>query len=259
MFDREPPEEGPGHKFPEGDLCTYPLDSRAIKFHFRGERDPAGRLAGDCSLNTRAVHGTRYFMPDAAHSSHGIAMARLFPFPGFLLETAGVIFIVYGLVTGKSMLVTLGAVMLGLGLVLTAFGLLILPRRSRTVDIPEKDPPDQYDPALLYSDRLVSIAEDAITFRHYSLPFGSPRRVEFSDIDHFTCETPTVTNGKYRIWGTGSFSAWYPLDSHRPERDRIFFATLTGKKMKIGFTVEDPEQVTAILSRKGLFVAGECL
>ena len=184
-------------------------------------------------------------------------MARLFPFPGFLLEIAGVVFIVYGFVTGRSMLVTLGAVMLGLGLLLTAFGLLILPGRTRDGGTVEKDPTEQYDAPLLYSDRLVSISEDAITFRHYSLPFGSPRTVEFSAIDHFTCEAPTVTNGKYRIWGTGSFSTWFPLDIHRPERDRIFFATLTGKKMRIGFTVEDPQQVRTILSRKGLYIAGE--
>jgi len=71
-----------------------------------------------------------------------IILTRLFPFPGFLLETAGVVFIVYGLITVRSMLVTLGAVMLGLGLLLTVFGLLILPRRSRPVDTPENDPPD---------------------------------------------------------------------------------------------------------------------
>jgi len=81
--------------------------------------------------------------------------------------------------------------------------------------------------------------------------------VEFSDIDHFTCEVPTIMNGKYRIWGTGSFSVWYPLDHHRPDRDRIFFTTLSGRRMKIGFTVEDPGQVIKILSGKGLFIAGE--
>jgi hypothetical protein len=185
---------------------------------------------------------------------------RLFPFPGFLLEVAGVVFLAYGLITARSMLVAVGAVMLGLGLLLTVFGLLILPRRRD----PGGSAPGSMDhlpvqgSPVLYSDRLVSISEDAITFRHYSLPFGSPRRVEFSDIDRFTCEPPTVTNGKFRIWGTGSFSTWYPLDRHRPDRDRIFFATFTGRKMRIGFTVEDPDQVITILSRKGLFIAGEC-
>jgi len=51
-----------------------------------------------------------------------------------------VVFIVYGLITARSMLVTLGAVMLGLGLVLTVFGLLILPRRGRDGGAPEDDP-----------------------------------------------------------------------------------------------------------------------
>lgn len=169
------------------------------------------------------------------------------------------VFIAYGLITARSMLVTVGAVMLGLGLILTVFGLLILPRRKD----PEGSASGSMDhlpvhnvPAL-YSDRLVIITEDAITFRHYSLPFGSPRRVEFSDIDNFTCEAPTTMNGKWRIRGTGSFSAWFPLDWHRPERDRIFFATLSGRKMRIGFTVEDPEKVMGILSRKGLFIGGE--
>jgi hypothetical protein len=198
-------------------------------------------------------------MPEAAHSLYQDCMARLFPFPGFLLEVAAVVFIAYGLITARSMLVTVGAAMLGLGLVLTVFGLLILPQRRE----PAGSAPGSMDhfpvqgSPVLYSDRLVSITEDAITFRHYSLPFGSPRRVEFSDIDHFTCEAPTIENGKWRIWGTGSFAAWYPLDSHRPERDRIFFATLAGGTMKIGFTVEDSAQVMTILSRKGLFLAGD--
>ena len=203
-----------------------PLDSHAIKFNFVLNR---------------------------------IILTRLFPFPGFLLETAGVVFIAYGLITARS-----------------------IDRHPRGGDARARPGPDGVrppDPApkkrsvgislqshgpvpvhgspLLYSDRLVSITEEAITFRHYSLPFGSPRRVEFSDIDHFTCEVPTIMNGKYRIWGTGSFTVWYPLDSHRPERDRIFFATLTGRTMRIGFTVEDSSQVMTILSRKGLFIAGE--
>jgi hypothetical protein len=190
-----------------------------------------------------------------AHSLFRDCMVRLFPFPGFLLESAGVVFIVYGLITARSMLVAVGVVMLGLGLLLTVFGLLAPSRRSGTGG----GGPEEFGAAMRYSDSLVRISDDAITFRHYSLPFGSPRRVKFSDIDHIACETPTIANGKRRIWGTGSFSIWYPFDHHRPERDRIFFATLKGRGMKIGFTVEHPEQVTAILSRKGLFIAGECL
>jgi hypothetical protein len=75
----------------------YSLDSHAIKFNF---------------------------------VTNGIILTRLFPFPGFLLEVSGAVFIAYGLITSRSMLVAVGAVMLGLGLLLTVFGLLLRFRRN---------------------------------------------------------------------------------------------------------------------------------
>jgi hypothetical protein len=74
-------------------------------------------------------HG-HYYARKRLISSTGITLTRLFPFPGFLLEVSGAVFIAYGLITSRSMLVAVGAVMLGLGLLLTVFGLLLRFRRN---------------------------------------------------------------------------------------------------------------------------------
>ena len=107
-------------------------------------------------------------------------------------------------------------------------------------------------PNLLYTDSLVEITDDAIFFKHYYFPAGS-KRVPFSDIEAVTAAAPNWTNGKYRIQGTGDLQTWFPKDWHRPRRTEIFFAKMRGSKRRIGFTVEAPAPVEAILRAKLLF------
>ena len=107
-------------------------------------------------------------------------------------------------------------------------------------------------PTLLYTDSLVEITNEAICFKDYYFPFGS-KRVPFSDIETVTAATPNWTNGKYRIQGTSDLRTWFPKDWHQPSRSGIFFATLRGSRRCIGFTVETPAPVEAILRTKVLF------
>jgi hypothetical protein len=58
--------------------------------------------------------------------------------------------------------------------------------------------------------------------------------------------------GSWRIWGTGDFQTWFPLDGKRPRRDRIFVASLRDTSQRIGFTVEDSQKVAGILEERGL-------
>jgi len=109
----------------------------------------------------------------------------------------------------------------------------------------------------LYRDRLVCITASSITFFRYSFPFLTQKEVAFADIDHVEVRLPSLANGRWRIWGTGNFTTWFPLDGARPSRDRIFIATLVGRRMKIGFTVEDSARVTALFRSRGIEVRKE--
>ncbi|MFC1795330.1 hypothetical protein ACFL3Q_17305 [Planctomycetota bacterium] len=105
---------------------------------------------------------------------------------------------------------------------------------------------------LTYSDSLVCITEDAITFEHYYFPSGKPKVVPLADIERIDVRTPTIWNGKWRIHGTGTFKTWYPQDINRPRRDRIFFAILKNQWVNIGFTVENADRVEAIFRKNNL-------
>lgn len=103
-----------------------------------------------------------------------------------------------------------------------------------------------------YADKLVEITDDGIRFLLYYVPFGS-KTVPFADVEYIRAAKAGLTTGKWRIWGTGDFVTWFPCDVRRPRRDTIFFLKLKGKTKFIGFTVEDPRAVIALLEAKGVF------
>lgn len=61
------------------------------------------------------------------------------------------------------------------------------------------------DEKSIYSDSLVSIDENTITFRRYYFPTGKSKIVRLSDVERIVVSAPTLRNGKWRIHGTGSF------------------------------------------------------
>ncbi len=105
------------------------------------------------------------------------------------------------------------------------------------------------DENIIYKDRLIEITSNAILFKNYYF-FGSSKRVPFEKIKSVAIDQPSLSAGKWRIWGTGNFTTWYPLDIHRPSRDKIFLMSLIGKRVRIGFTAEDSEAVRLILKEK---------
>ena len=107
--------------------------------------------------------------------------------------------------------------------------------------------------STLYSDALVEVSEQDITFRKYDWVFRyRPRRVAFSEIENIAVSSPSLATGKWRLFGTGDFKTWFPLDWRRPSRDKIFIASLRQSHKRIGFTVEDSARVEKILREKGL-------
>jgi hypothetical protein len=185
-------------------------------------------------------------------------------FPGMILEVIGILVLVAGLLTGIAVLIFIGAGFLCAAVVVHAVRIV---RRYRAGAA--SDPADtagtatsgnRRDPRVLYSDSLVTITNDSMTFHHYSFPlFTRGRTVPFSDIDHIDVKKPSVLTGKWRIGGSGSLTIWFPFDAHRPSRDRIYHAFLKTKGMNIGFTVEHPSEVTTILKKKGLIRSDELL
>jgi hypothetical protein len=105
------------------------------------------------------------------------------------------------------------------------------------------------DENTVYKDRLIEITSNAILFKNYYF-LGFSKRVSFENISSVAMEQPSLSTGKWRIWGTGNFTTWYPLDTHRPKRDKIFLMSLVGKRVRIGFTAENSEAVRLILKEK---------
>jgi hypothetical protein len=181
--------------------------------------------------------------------------------PGLLVELLGILILVVGLLKDSLVEIVSGACLI---VVAVAIHVLQISRRSRSgsgATVPTQpshtSPPGSATGSwVLYEDRLVRITGDSITFQNYSL-FLRPRTVCFADIDHIDVKTSRLGTGKYRMWGSGDFSTWFPLDANRSSRDRIFHLSLKTLGMNIGFTVEHPLEVTGILQKKNLVTSDE--
>lgn len=103
-----------------------------------------------------------------------------------------------------------------------------------------------------YSDGLVTITDHELVFHGYYFISGDAKKVPVSDIERIEVKSPTLRNGKWRLWGTGNIKTWFPQDWDRPQRDRIFIATLNSQWVNIGFTAKDGAAVEEILRQMGL-------
>lgn len=105
---------------------------------------------------------------------------------------------------------------------------------------------------IIYQDKLVEITNDSILLKNYYFPSQKPKEILFNSIEKVKVKLPTLATGKWRFQGTGDFHTWFPLDPERNKRDKIFFISLKGKWLQIGFTVEDSETVQSIFKSKGM-------
>jgi hypothetical protein len=176
--------------------------------------------------------------------------------PGLVIEFIGIVLLIAGLVTNSLIGIIAGACLIAAAVVVHIFQIARnLRSRHGTAGTQNPGPPTQParagDSTVLYSDNLVTITGNAITFNNYSL-LMRPRLVNFADIDHIEVREPSLTTGKYRLWGSGNLTMWFPMDSCRSSRDKIFHAYLKIRGMNVGFTVENSAVVTALLESKGL-------
>ncbi len=104
----------------------------------------------------------------------------------------------------------------------------------------------------MYEDKLVEIRGDSLTLKNYYFPSMSPKRIPFDEIERIEIKQASILTGKWRIQGTGDFRTWFPFDSSRPKRDKIFFIHYKNKWMRSAFTVEDSQKTAEILKEKDL-------
>jgi len=184
-------------------------------------------------------------------------------YPGVILEISGILTVITGILTVNAVLLFTGVGLFCLALAVHIIRIVHRYHAGADVSGPGKSTREMQSKLpegsrFLYSDSLVTITEDSITFLHYSFPLSaSSRQVPFTDIDHITVKKPTILSGKWRIWGSSNLRTWFPFDIRRPSRDRIFHAAVKTKGMNIGFTVENPGEVAAILKQKGLLESEE--
>jgi hypothetical protein len=176
--------------------------------------------------------------------------------PGLVIEFIGIVLLIAGLVTNSVAEIIASACLLVAAVVvhISRIAGSIRSRRGTAATQnpgPSAQPAPAGDSTVLYSDKLVTITGNAITFNNYSL-LMKPRRVNFADIDHIDVLEPSLTTGKYRMWGSGNLTMWFPMDAGRSSRNKIFHAYLKVRGMNVGFTVENSAVVTALLESKGL-------
>lgn len=104
---------------------------------------------------------------------------------------------------------------------------------------------------MLYQDHLVSLSDRTLTLKWYYFPFGS-KTIALSDIERIHAISPSLVNGKCRFWGTGSPGIWYALDWKRPWRTTIFRAEVSGQSTDVGFSAQDPDQLSDMFKSEGL-------
>lgn len=101
----------------------------------------------------------------------------------------------------------------------------------------------------VYEDKFVRITDEAIEIKEYTFMKKS-RIVPFTEISKLLVKKATVLNGRYRALGTGDFFIWFAYDDRRFERDCLFFMTVKNRYWRIGFSVEDPEVFTRIMTHR---------
>jgi len=104
---------------------------------------------------------------------------------------------------------------------------------------------------VTYSDRLVEMTVTSITFNCYYFPFGK-KQLLLSQIQEICIYKFKGPSNIWRQWGTGDFLHWFPLDWNRPKRDTLFVIKQKGKRIRIGFTVENAKQFEECLKESAI-------
>ncbi|GII55301.1 hypothetical protein Pth03_36900 [Planotetraspora thailandica] len=105
----------------------------------------------------------------------------------------------------------------------------------------------------MYDDGLVACTDHELIINRYYFPFGSAKRIRYSDIRGVS-RVP-LPNGSRRIWGSGDFTHWLNLDAHRPQKKAAFVIDL-GKWVVPVITPDEPGRFAVELAAHGVTTSG---
>lgn len=100
---------------------------------------------------------------------------------------------------------------------------------------------------IFYRDDTCVLDVTGITLLNYYFPSKRPKHIAYEDITDIKKFVMGSLTGKNRIWGTGDFRHWSPLDKHRPNKD-IAIILDVGRHVRPKFSPQEAEQVLDILS-----------
>lgn len=106
---------------------------------------------------------------------------------------------------------------------------------------------------LLYDDGLIRLDASTLTIRHYYFPLATSKRIRYNRLRSIKNVPIGPATGQWRMWGTGDFRHWLPLDLHRPQRDAALVCDLGGWVRPV-ITPKEPQRVIDILREHGVAV-----
>lgn len=107
---------------------------------------------------------------------------------------------------------------------------------------------------MRYQDRFLTLDDDGVTIRWYYFPAGT-KRIPWRDLERVEEHDlrGRITNGRWRIWGSGDLRHWFHLDWGRPGKDTAFVLHV-GKWTRPVVTPAEPETFRRLLLERGVRV-----
>jgi hypothetical protein len=105
---------------------------------------------------------------------------------------------------------------------------------------------------MLYEDDLVAIDDSSLTLKRYYFPFFTAKTVRLDKIQKVDYWPASIWHGRFRIMGFRDWETWFAWDASRPTREGVFVVTLNNAWLRLGFSVQNCEQVKQILHDKKL-------
>jgi hypothetical protein len=99
---------------------------------------------------------------------------------------------------------------------------------------------------VLYDDGLVKLDSDGLTIRRYYFPLGTSKYISYAQIKGVQQWRMGPLTGKGRLWGSGDFRHWAPLDLGRPWKEKALILDI-GTWVRPVITPDDADRVLALL------------
>jgi hypothetical protein len=96
-----------------------------------------------------------------------------------------------------------------------------------------------------YTDGNIAFDDTGIALHGYYFPWGT-KHLAYSSITGIRRFEMSNLRGKWRIWGTGNFKYWAPLDAARPKKS-VGYIINVGARISPFITPRDPEKFEAAI------------